>query len=209
MAYSARNIIIGAAALFISASDSTQTNYTAPEIPAVPAGASNTFATALEASAAWRNVGFTSEGLELAYEPDWGDVEVDQLLDSARIFKTSMRVTLNTTLVEATLENLLVAWGQQGTPTSTTSDSTVGIAGGALGDEPVERSIAAVGPAPRSASNQKRERLYHGRRALSVESVTISARRSEASMFPVSFRLLPDATFPGQEYGVIRDRVVS
>lgn len=210
MAYSVRNIIIGAAALYVGAADSTATNYTAPTIPAVSAG--QTYTSQLEAATGvWRGVGYTSDGLSLSYEPSWGDVEVDQLLDSAKIFKSSMRVTLTTTLVEAALENLMVAWGQQAsTLASTTSDATLGIAAGALGDEPVERSLAAVGPAPRRASdNAKRERLYHGRRVLSVENTEIALRRSEATVFPISFRLLPDATFPGQEYGVIRDRVIT
>jgi len=140
MAYNARNIIVGAASLYLSAVEGGNT-----ALPASP-GAGSSFATALEASAAWRHAGYTSEGLELAYEPDWTDIEVDQLLDSAKIFKTSMRATINTTIVESTLENLLVAWGQtSATLASTASDSTIGIAAGALGDEPVERSLAAVG----------------------------------------------------------------
>ena len=45
----------------------------------------------------------------LTITPDFGEVEVDQLLDSAKIFKQGMQVTLNTTFAEATLENLLYA----------------------------------------------------------------------------------------------------
>lgn len=201
MAYNARNIIVGAAALYVSAAEGGNT-----ALPASPA-AGTSFATALEGSAAWDHAGYTSEGLELAYEPDWTDIEVDQLLDSAKIFKTSMRATINTTLVEGQLENLLIAWGQTtGTLTSTTTETELGIAAGALGDEPVERSLAAVGPAPRSAGGARRERLYYARRVLSVDSVSVAVRRDEATMFPVSFRLLPDASFPGSEYGLIRDR---
>lgn len=203
MAYNARNIIVGAAALYLSAQEGGST-----PLPASPA-AGTSFAAALEASAAWRHAGYTTEGLELAYEPDFTDIEVDQLLDSAKTFKTSMRASINTTIVESTLENLLVAWGQtSGTLTSTTSDSTIGIAAGALGDEPVERSLAAVGPAPRLVGGQRRERLYYARRVLSVDSVSVAIRRDEATTFPVSFRLLPDSNFPGSEYGTIRDRNV-
>ena len=214
MAYQVRNIIVGAAALFLSAGDSTVAGYTPPALPAGVAGTS--MATTLDATPTapatnpWRHAGFTSEGLELAYEPDYGDVEVDQLLDSAKIFKTSMRVSLNTTLTEASLENLLVAWGQGATTrTTTTTEETLGIAAGSLGDEPVERSLVAVGPGPRTAANARRERLYHARRVLSVEATSFALRRSEATVFPVSFRLLPDPTAAaGQEYGIIRDRTV-
>jgi hypothetical protein len=204
MAYNARNIIVGAAALYLSEVEGGST-----PLPASPA-AGTSFAAALEASpATWRHAGYTSEGLELAYEPDYTDIEVDQLLDSAKIFKTSMRASINTTLTEASLDNLLVAWGQTSTTlTSTTSDSTIGLAAGALGDEPVERSLAAVGPAPRLVAGQRRERLYYARRVLSVDSVSVAIRRDEATTFPVSFRLLPDSNFPGSEYGTIRDRNV-
>lgn len=207
MAYQVRNIIIGAAALYISVKDSTDVAWNGgPALPASP-GAGSSFTTALDGSADFRHTGFTTEGLEVSYEPDYGDVEVDQLLDSAKLFKQSMRVTINTTLAEAALENLLVAWGQQSaTLTSTTSTTELGIAAGALGDEPVERALVAVGPGPKTAAGAKRERVYHARRVLSVESSAHSVRRNEATVFPVSFRLLPDPAFAGSEYGVIRDR---
>jgi hypothetical protein len=210
MAYQVRNIIIGAAALYISADDSTSADYVAPSLPANPAAGAS-FTTALDGAATdWRHAGFTTEGLEISYEPDFGDVEVDQLLDSAKLFKQSMRVTINTTLAEASLENLLVAWGQSATSLTTSggTEDTLGIAAGALGDEPVERSLVAVGPGPRAAAGAKRERIYHARRVLSVEASAHSVRRNEATVFPVAFRLLPDPNFAGQEYGVIRDRNV-
>ena len=207
MAYQVRNIIIGAAALYISSEDSTAAGYTAPTLPAAPAAGAS-FSTALDGASDWRHAGFTTEGLEISYEPDFGDVEVDQLLDSAKLFKQSMRVTINTTLAEASLENLLVAWGQSATSLTTSgTEDTLGIAAGALGDEPVERSLVAVGPGPRAAADgAKRERIYHARRVLSVEASAHSVRRNEATVFPVAFRLLPDPNHGGSEYGVIRDR---
>jgi len=209
MAYQVRNIIIGAAALYVSSADSTQAGWNGgPALPAAPA-AGTSFATALEGATAFRHAGFTSEGLELSYEPDYGDVEVDQLLDSAKLFKQSMRVMVNTTMVEATLENLLMVWAQgAATLTSTASTSDLGIAAGALGDEPVERALVAVGPGPRTSAGAKRERVYHARRVLSVESSAHALRRNEATTFPVSFRLLPDPNFANAEYGIIRDRNV-
>jgi hypothetical protein len=209
MTYQVRNVIVGAAALYIGASDSTVGGYSIPALPADPSAGSS-FTTALDASANWRHTGFTQDGLEVTYAPDYADIEVDQLLDSAKIFKQSMRVTVNTTLAEAALENLVVAWGQQTAAlTSTSSDATLGIAAGALGDEPVERALAAVGNAPKTAAGAKRERVYYARRVLSVESTAHALRRNEATVFPVSFRLLPDTTQPsGQEYGKIRDRNV-
>lgn len=215
MAYQVKNIIIGAAAVYLSAEDSTEWTpdgtgkVSGPDLPTVSGTASMT--PALDGDTNWRHTGFTSEGVEVSYEPDYGEVEVDQLLDSAKLFKQSMRVMVNTTFSEATLENLLIVWGQQNdTLTSGASDTTLGISAGALGDEPTERSVAFVGPAPRAATgNTKRERVYHVRRALSIESSSHSLRRNEATVFPVSFRLLPDPSFSGQEYGVIKDRNIA
>lgn len=211
---STRNIIVGAAALYISEADSltgTQdaNGWVPPALPRGTAGASLTGT--LDDSADWRNVGYTTDGITLSYEPTYSDVEVDQLLDSAKVFKTAMRVTVATSLVEASLENLLVAWGQSGTPTTSTNEDEIGISAGALGDDPVERAMIAVGPAPRSATGQKRERVYYTRRVLSVDTTAVASRRAEATVFPVSFRVLPmtpngTTVTVGQEYGVVRDR---
>jgi hypothetical protein len=208
MSYKVQNIIIGAAAVYLSAEDSTEWT-AAPVLPTVTG--INSMTPALEASSDWNHTGFTSEGVEVSYEPDYGEVEVDQLLDSAKLFKQSMKVMVNTTFSEATLENLLIVWGQQNTTHDevSASEETLGIAAGSLGDEPTERSIAFVGPAPRSDANLKRERVYHVRRALSVESTAHGLKRSEATVLPVSFRLLPDPTYSGQEYGIIRDRNIA
>jgi hypothetical protein len=80
---------------------------------------------------------------------------------------------------------------------------------GALGSEPVERALVFIGNAPRAASSgKKRERVYHARRVLNVEASSHSYRRNEATVFPVSFRLLPDPAFSGAEYGIIVDRII-
>lgn len=226
MTYQVRNIIIGAAAIYLSAKDSTQAGWVATsgtaatstkeEVlagqngPSLSKVTSGSLTAGLDADADFKHVGFTSEGLEISYEPDYGDVEVDQLLDSAKLFKQSMRVTVNTTFTEASLENLLVVWGQGATTlTSSGTDTTLGFAAGALGDEPTERALVAIGPGPRTAAGAKRERVYHARRVLSVESSSQGLKRNEATVFPVSFRLLPDPLFVGAEYGIIRDRTVA
>jgi hypothetical protein len=77
---------------------------------------------------------------------------------------------------------------------------------GELGECPVERGLIAIGPgtgdcAPTTAI----ERIYVAYRALSIENVTVSAKRDEASMFEVSFRLLPA---DNGSYGKIIDRLV-
>jgi hypothetical protein len=214
MAYNVKNIIVGAAALFVSVKDSTDATFFPSGqkigVPLPTLVANTSAAVTLDADANWRNAGYTSDGIEVSYEPDYGEVSVDQMLDAAKLFKQGMRVSINTNLAEASLLNLLLAWGQRaGSLTGTAPAQTLNIEGGGLGDEPIERSLAFVGPAPRSAAGQKVERVYYVRRALQVETSAHSLARSDATVFPVSFRLLAEATASGSDYGSITERALT
>lgn len=211
---SAQNILVGAATLYIGNSgvaDPTVkpafTNLSYRDtLGGTPWSAAVTDSSL---ASAWQGVGYTQEGLEIAYEPDYGDVEVDQLLDSAVVFKQSMRVSLNTTLAEATLYNLMVAWGQSASSlTSTASDAELDISGGNLGDAPIERPFIAVGNGnylrgTQTNVSQYGERVYHAYRTLNVESSTHGMKRNENTGIPVSFRALPASS---GSYGKIKDR---
>ena len=222
-----KNILVGAASLFV-----TRLGVATQDIPTAPATGS--YATAL-GTTNWRDMGYTSEGLELSYEPDYGEVAVDQLLDAARLFKQGLKVTLKTTLAEATLENMQVAFGQEDSVTtysgsvasttstlqvdSATSKTTLNITGGALGTAPVERSLIAIGNAPANfgtattaynpSNGAKKERVYLARRVVSMDTVSHGLKRGDATVFPVTFRCLPDDndSYDGSEYGKIIDRV--
>lgn len=157
----------------------------------------------------FKDVGLTQEGVEVQYQPDFGEVEVDQLLDAAKLFKQKMSVMVATTFAEATLDNLMTTWAQQsGTQytdvgTSTTNGA-VRLSGGALGEAPIEKALLFVGNAPNTPTTYK-QRVYLATRALSVEPSTHSLRRSEATVFPVSFRLLPDTAASYSAYGRVVD----
>ena len=205
----AENIIVGAASLYTS-------NETVTDKTVKPAFAAESYRTTLEAvdwspaqtdgtnPAAWRPAGFTQEGLEVSYEPDYGDVEVDQVLDSIMVFKQSMRVSLNTTLAEATLFNLMLAWGQSAaTLTSDASSAELTMEGGSLGEAPIERGFIAIGNGVLRNGIQYGERVYHFYRTLNVEQATHSMKKTENTGIPVSFRALPSDS--GQ-YGKLKDR---
>ena len=159
----------------------------------------------------FRNVGYTSNGLELQFQPDFGEVRVDQVLDVAKLYKQGMQVNMNTTFAEATLENLLYAIA--GRPASldlAAADDVfngadiLDLSAGQIGECPVERGLVAVGPGTGDcAISDTAERIYIAYRALSIENVTVSAKRDEATMFEVSFRLLPNDS---GSYGKIVDR---
>ena len=205
MAYSrgsSTNIIVGAAALFVA-----DTTLTPGTLEAFVPGTS--FKTTLSNDAAYRNVGYTMNGLEMQFQPDFGEVQVDQILDVAKLYKQGMQVSVATAFAEATLENLLLALaGNNDDLTGTKSSSTgriLNLSAGDIGECPVERGIVAIGPGTGDCDDSAAvERVYIGYRALSIENVTVSAKRDEASMFEVSFRLLPEDT--SGAYGKIIDR---
>jgi hypothetical protein len=88
---------------------------------------------------------------------------------------------------------------------STSNGRALDLSAGDIGECPVERGIIAVGPGTGDCEDSAYvERVYSAYRALSIENVTVSAKRDEASMFEVSFRLLPEDT--SGSYGKIVDR---
>ena len=219
----AKNILVGASPLFLTVEDSTVTGYienmepgnavagTASRNTLVPAyNSASSYINTLNAvdtaagvnGAAYRNVGYTSNGLQITYNPTFDSVTVDQLLDTAKLFKSAMEVMIMTEMAEGTLENVLVVFGQK---KATLSGSTLGIEAGALGQAPTERQLIAVGNAPTNVSPNS-ERIYYARRVLSVQQSQFSLARTTPTTFPVTFRLLPDANYSGAEYGKIIDR---
>jgi hypothetical protein len=206
MAYSrgsSTNIIVGAAALFVA-----DTTLTPDTLEAFVDGES--FKETLSDPAGdYTNVGYTMNGLEMQFQPDFGEVQVDQILDVAKLYKQGMQVNLATAFAEATLENLLLALAGNSddlSGTKTTSNGrTLNLSAGDIGECPVERAIVAVGPGTGDCADSPYiERVYTAYRALSIENVTVSAKRDEASMFEVSFRLLPEDA--SGSYGKIVDR---
>jgi hypothetical protein len=199
------NVIVGAAAFFIN--DNTLTPSTLTSLAVIDS--SESYKTTLSAAASYTNVGYTMNGLELQFQPDFGEVQVDQILDVARLYKQGMQVNLATAFAEATLENLLIALAYSdarltGNKNASTGQ-TLNLSAGDIGDVPVERGIVAVGPGSGDPTTfEDKERIYAAYRALSIENVTVSAKRDEPSMFEVSFRLLPEDT--SGSYGKIIDR---
>lgn len=208
MAYKRGNsndIIVGAASIFVA--DSVLDSESVPAFETA-----KSFRDTLSApNSEFYNIGYTMNGLELNFAPDFGEVQVDQLLDVAKLYKQGMTVNLNTTFAEATLENLLIAleYGNDKlgpkSGKATSAGQTMDLSAGDLGECPVERGIVAIGPGTgECAASDAIERVYVAYRALSIENVTVSAKRDEASMFEVSFRLLPDDH--DASYGKIIDR---
>lgn len=192
------------------------------------AGSTNTVITQFDYTT-FADLGYTSDGVTITFEPDLVDIKVDQLGDAAKLVEQSTKVTLKTTLAEATLQNMAVALGYA-------SPAIVGnstpVAAGATGNEatatgvktldvvaglsnttysvlnmgiftsavPVERSLRFTGLSPAGLP-----RVFVCTRSISMSAIGQSYKRGEATMFPVEFRVLPDATQTGHEYGYIID----
>jgi hypothetical protein len=201
------NIIVGAAALFTYEGG----QLTEADLPAYQVNKS--FKDSLTNDADYRNVGYTTNGLELDFQPNFGEVAVDQVLDVAKLYKQGMKVNLKTTFAEATLENLLVALAAKDTDKSEATGTGLGmgsmelnLSAGDLGECPVERGLVAVGPGTGDcAAGSSIERIYVAYRALSIDNVTVAAKRDAVTEFVVSFRLLPN---DDASYGKIVDRTI-
>ena len=201
------NIIVGAAALFVA-------NSTLDEASLPGFETDESYKDTLSTSPVdedFKNVGYTMNGLELQFQPDFGEVQVDQILDVAKLYKQGMQVNLATAFAEATLENLLLALAYSDdqldpeVDKATSAGQALNLSAGDIGECPVERGIVAVGPGTGDCADSAYvERVYAAYRALSIENVTVSAKRDEASMFEVSFRLLPEDV--SGSYGKIIDR---
>jgi hypothetical protein len=219
MAYNrgtATNIIVGAAALF-TYNDGvlTDTDLPAYEAEGTVGNATGTYRETLsQAESGFENVGYTMNGLEIQFQPDFGEVQVDQVLDVAKLYKQGMQVNLNTAFAEATLENLLFSLAGKdedlaisaGATGIKAGSKTLNMSAGDIGECPVERGLVAVGPGTGDCDpDEQVERIYVAYRALSIESVTVSAKRDEPTMYEVSFRLLPN---DDASYGKIVDRTI-
>jgi hypothetical protein len=137
--------------------------------------------------------------------PNTMQLNASQYLSSSPVLaKIQNPYTVNLTGVK-TANLVAIAADNTDLPAEANGLHTLKMSAGDIGDVPLERGLVAVGPGSGSAADPK-ERIYVAYRALSIESVTVSAKRDAASMFEVSFRLLPDDN--SGSYGKIVDRTV-
>ncbi len=158
------------------------------------------------------SVGGTQGGVEISWEPDMVDIEVDQYGDAAKVIQSKVKVMVKTTLAEATLNNLATAWSYDNTTggddikSNLDGSNTRTFLFGVQNVYPFEKAVQIVGNAPGSDAATTKTRKFNTKRAISMESSTIAMKRAEASVFAVSFRILPVSSDVGYEYGKIIDQ---
>jgi len=191
MAVTTANIVVGEAAVKVGASNITMTN---SDFDALS------------------DIGATQGGVEISWEPDMVDIEIDQYGDAAKVIQSKVKVMLKTTLAEATLNNLAIAWSydraDNGADIKVNNDgaNTKTFMFGSQSVYPYEYALQIVGNAPGSTASVTKTRKFNTKRAVSFESSMISMKRAEATMFAVSFRILPNPVDTGYEYGKIIDQ---
>jgi hypothetical protein len=160
------------------------------------------------------DVGATQNGVEISWEPDIVDIEIDQFGDAAKLIQSKVKVMVKTTLAEGTLNNLAIAWNYDDVTDG--DDIKANFAGsgantntflfGSQNVYPREKGLVIVGSAPGSSAAAIKTRSYYTKRAVSMESSMISMKRAEATMFTVGFRILPKTEDTNYEYGKIIDQ---
>jgi hypothetical protein len=153
------------------------------------------------------DLGATQDGAELAWEPDMVDIEIDQFGDAARVVTSKIKVSLKTKLAEGTLENLARAWNYSVNAEVTTGGGNKTLSVGIQSVYPVENAIRLVGTAPGSTATLELTRTYNCNRVIQYSSSSHMLKRAENTAFPVDFRLLPDPSQTGSEYGTIVDQL--
>ena len=121
--FNAKNIIVGAAVVYVGKNGSENDRINVSSATVTAQDPKNVTSIT---SGEWYHLGYTMEGVTLNIEPTFNDVMVDQLLDTARLFKTQQRVSVATSLTEASLENLYVAIGGAGGATGDYQTASAG-----------------------------------------------------------------------------------
>jgi hypothetical protein len=157
------------------------------------------------------DLGATQNGVEISWEPDMVDIEIDQFGDAARIVQSKVKVMVKTTLAEATLNNLALAWNYDSVGTTDVvanndGSNTKTFLFGAQTVFPYEKAIVITGTAPNSSASGVKTRKFYTKRAISMDASNITMKRAEASVFAVGFRILPKVEDTGYEYGKIVDQ---
>lgn len=189
--FQVKNILVGAGHMYLNPTNSTAFD-----------------------SSQFTDVGFTVDGVEISLEPDIIDVMVDQLGDAAKVIHNTTKVMLKTTLAEATLENLAVAWGYAGT-TSVTANNQI-FAANITGDGLTTDKVFNWAAFPSSEALEKSARFqghnpqgfprtYTCTRVVQVNASAHSYKRGAATLYPCEFRILPNSANTGFEYGTIVD----
>lgn len=144
------------------------------------------------------DVGPTEGGMAIEKQLDVYEKEVDQVLDAVELVPTKWGVEVSTNLAYATLENLKKVWNEAAAIVDVPATRTLPIG---LRQVLPEHEIIFKGKSPEGLA-----RTYTAFRAVFWKASAHSLQKGDKTIFPVSFRCLPDLAKPMEEqYGLIVD----
>lgn len=148
--------------------------------------------------------GATSGGVTVEKKQTFTDLQVDQITGIVKKAVKEETYTITTSLAEATLANLQIAFGASKAPVVSTTPASTTLSLG-LESGSVEHELIFIGPCPPGATSYK-TRTYTLHRAVNVTATKIDLARDKETLFAVSFECLPDLTqAAGSEYGTVVD----
>lgn len=168
MAVTATNIVQGPATMYTGEFGATEPVDTA--VNTTPAASS------------WTDVGGTQEGLKLAIDQTYVELEVDQIVDRVGSRLTKRDFTVGTSLAEPTLENLSIAMNG-GTAASGAGYKSFEPSFASSATQPTYKALLFDGWAPGGAYNRR----CIVRKVLSVKATEISYTKDKMTLFAVEF----------------------
>jgi hypothetical protein len=140
------------------------------------------------------NLGATQDGVEIVFDRDYIDIKADQIGATIAKYETHRKLTIKTTLLESTLNNLAYAWGYN--PTSDISSGTFNLKSPAT----KEWKIQFIG---KGVEGKKRKATFW--KAVAVSGGGIKYSKDGVVAIPVEFEIIYDISKSGQELGVITE----
>lgn len=151
-------------------------------------------------------VGGTSGGVAFEKHQKLVDLQIDQLVGTAKKGVTDETYTVITTLAESTLQNLQFALGLGAAPVVSTTPATTTLSLG-IQTQTHEHALVFVGPCPPGGTTSYTTRTFTLHRAVNVTAVKLEISKDKEQLIQLSFQCLPDTTQPpGSEYGTIVDQ---
>jgi hypothetical protein len=147
-------------------------------------------------AAAWKLVGYTEDGVELGYSPNFKDIMVDEEMSPVQTILTEEKGTISAKLAQTTIDHIALAVSASiravhvaavvGPPAKKGYDRlTVG------SGVPVEMVVGLEGISPEGF-----ERVVLGYRALATGNMSLGFKKNDKLIVPMEFRLLADGSKP-------------
>ena len=165
------NLIQGPGTLYVGARYANTSAYTTAAEPADAA-----INTTPQASA-WTDIGGTTDGVNAEHAQEWGELQVDQVLDVPDRRQTKRDFTIATNMAEATLENYAIATNES-PPVTGAGFKTWEPTNGVAAFTPYYRALILDGYAPAGF-----RRRVIARRMLSMDPVAFAYKKDGQTVF--------------------------